>query len=119
MEKRMYTAGEIAKLAGVSIKTIRFYDAKGLLKPVTYSEAGYRYYDKSSVAILQKILMLKYLGFSLQQIEGMTKSDSDLSFEVQLSRQKELLRQRKNNLKSFSKPLKLWTKAMNLSDGIT
>ena len=59
MVKKMYTAGEIAKLAGVSIKTIRFYDAKGLLKPVTYSEAGYRYYYKSSVPTLQKTIMLK------------------------------------------------------------
>ena len=57
MEEKMYTAGEIARLAGVSLKTIRFYDAKGLLKPVAHSEAGYRYYNKSSVAALQKILM--------------------------------------------------------------
>lgn len=111
MDKKMYTAGEIAKLAGVSIKTIRFYDAKGLLKPVTYSEAGYRYYDKSSVAILQKILMLKYLGFSLQQIEGMTKSDSDMSFEVQLSRQKELLRQRKKQLEELLETIEIMEKS--------
>ena len=61
MEEKMYTAGEIAKMAGVSLKTIRFYDAKGLLKPVTHSEAGYRYYNRNSVVALQKILMLKYL----------------------------------------------------------
>ena len=62
----LYTAGEIAKIAGVSLRTIRFYDVKGLLKPVSYSDAGYRYYNQESLAVLQKILMLKYLGFSLQ-----------------------------------------------------
>ena len=40
MGETLYTAGEIAKIAGVSLRTIRFYDAKGLLKPVSYSEAG-------------------------------------------------------------------------------
>lgn len=49
MEQKLYTAGELAKLAGVSLRTIRFYDVKGLLKPVSYSEAGYRYYNQDSV----------------------------------------------------------------------
>ena len=45
----LYTAGEIAKIAGVSLRTIRFYDVKGLLKPVSYSDAGYRYYNQESL----------------------------------------------------------------------
>ena len=44
MKEKLYTAGEVANMAGVSLRTIRFYDSKGLLKPVFYSEAGYRYY---------------------------------------------------------------------------
>lgn len=111
MEAKMYTAGEIARLAGVSLKTIRFYDTKGLLRPVAYSEAGYRYYDETSVAALQKILMLKYLGFSLQQIEGMMKSDGDKSFEEQLSRQKELLIQRKKQLEELIETIEIMEKS--------
>ena len=61
MGEILYTAGEIARLAGVSQRTIRFYDAKGLLKPVSYSKAGYRYYNQESLMVLQRILMLKYL----------------------------------------------------------
>ena len=38
-EDMLYTAGEIARMAGVSLRTIRYYDAKGLLKPVSYSQA--------------------------------------------------------------------------------
>ena len=65
MEKNYYTAGEIAKISGVSSRTIRYYDSKGLLQPVNYSSSGYRYYDTSSFETLQKILMFKFLGFSL------------------------------------------------------
>ncbi|MGN0401301.1 MAG: MerR family transcriptional regulator [Acetatifactor sp.] len=111
MEEKMYTAGEIAKLAGVSLKTIRFYDAKGLLKPVAHSEAGYRFYNRNSVVELQKILMLKYLGFSLQQIEGLTKGESEMSFDEQLYRQKELLVQRKNQLEELIETIEIMEKS--------
>lgn len=110
MKEKMYTAGEIARLAGVSLKTIRFYDAKGLLKPVAHSEAGYRYYNKTSIAALQKILMLKYLGFSLQQIEGLMKDEDEMSFEEQLSRQKELLIQRKKQLDELVETIEIMEK---------
>ena len=63
MQNNLYTAGELAKMAGVSLRTIHFYDIKGLLCPVDYSESGYRLYDQKSFATLQHILMLKYLGF--------------------------------------------------------
>lgn len=98
MKEILYTAGEIAKIAGISLRTIRFYDAKGLLKPVSYSEAGYRYYNQESLTVLQHILMLKYLGFSLQKIEEIMKSQS---IELQLSEQKELLIQKKRQLEEM------------------
>ena len=69
MDDKYYTAGEIARIAGVSLRTIRYYDAKGLLPPVSHSDTGYRLYDKGSLSLLQRILMLKYLGFSLEEIQ--------------------------------------------------
>ena len=67
MEKKM-TSGEIAKKAGVSQKAVRLYDEKGLLKPADYSEGNYRLYDKESLEILEKIVALKTIGFSLEEI---------------------------------------------------
>lgn len=99
MKEKLYTAGELAKLAGVSLRTIRFYDVKGLLKPVSYSEAGYRYYNQESVSRLQRILMLKYLGFSLEKIEEMLKNSTDT--KSQLAQQKELLGTRKKQLEEM------------------
>ena len=40
MDDKYYTAGEIARIAGVSLRTIRYYDAKGLLPPVSHSDKG-------------------------------------------------------------------------------
>ena len=97
MEKKKYTIGEFGRISGVSAKTIRFYDEKGLLKPVGYSEAGYRYYDESSFVTLQRILLLRYLGMSLEQIKE-TVCNSTLSLEESLQEQKKLLNEKKRHL---------------------
>ncbi|MBP3755514.1 MAG: MerR family transcriptional regulator [Lachnospiraceae bacterium] len=67
MNKKM-TSGEIAKKAGVSQKAVRLYDEKGLLKPSDYSEGNYRLYDKAALQVLEKIVALKQIGFSLEEI---------------------------------------------------
>ena len=82
MKEKLYTAGEFANMAGVSLRTIRFYDSKGLLKPVSYSEAGYRYYDRNSFLVLQRIMMLKYLDFSLAQIDEILKTNDDTEEQI-------------------------------------
>jgi len=109
----LYTAGEIAKIAGVSLRTIRFYDVKGLLKPVSYSEAGYRYYNQESLVVLQKILMLKYLGFSLQQIESMIHDDVSAKKDtnMQLAEQKQLLLKKKNELEQMITTIEIMEKS--------
>ncbi|MCL2405988.1 MAG: MerR family transcriptional regulator [Defluviitaleaceae bacterium] len=61
--------GEIAKKAGVTVRTLSYYDKEGLLTPQTTSESGYRLYtDKDFVKLIQ-ILMMKRLGFTLNQIK--------------------------------------------------
>ena len=68
MEDKKMTSGEIAKKAGVSQKAVRLYDEKGLLKPTGYSEGNYRLYDKEALQVLEKIVALKQIGFSLEEI---------------------------------------------------
>ena len=71
------TSGEIAKKAGVSQKAIRLYDEKGLLKPTEYSDGNYRLYDKEALQILEKIVALKQIGFSLEEIrDNLTSGDA-------------------------------------------
>ncbi len=109
MEKQYYTAGEIARIAGVSLRTIRYYDAKGLLPPVSHSQSGYRCYDKSSLALLQRILMLKYLGFSLEQIRQLIAAQEADALDQQaiLLQQKNLLEQKKEQLEQLISTIEL------------
>lgn len=102
MKEKRYTAGELAAFAGITVRTVRFYDIKGLLKPVGYSESGYRYYDEKSLEILQKILMLKFLGFSLEQIADMVSNDGmqegTQALRSSLAMQKNLLVERRRHI---------------------
>lgn len=93
----MYTAGELAGKLGISARTVRFYDEKGILCPVERSEAGYRMYDESSLEKLQKILMLRYLDFSLEQIGVMIRADSQ-DIRQSLQEQEKLLLQRTEHI---------------------
>jgi DNA-binding transcriptional MerR regulator len=92
MEKKM-TSGEMARKAGVSQKAIRLYDEKGLLKPTEYSEGNYRLYDDAALQILEKIVALKQIGFSLEEIRDNLKSGeaSDIkgALEIQLQKMEE------------------------------
>src|ERR687888_245597 len=78
MSGTMIRIGEFSKLVQVPIATLRYYDQLGLLKPVAVDRfTGYRYYSASQLPQLHRILALKGLGFSLEQIatvlaEGVT-----------------------------------------------
>lgn len=109
MNDKYYTAGEIARIAGVSLRTIRYYDAKGLLPPISHLENGYRCYDKGSLSLLQQIMMLKYLGFSLEQIQHLIAAQKEdaLDQEDILAQQKSLLLERKAQLEQLISTIEL------------
>lgn len=68
----MFKIGDFSKLSRVSIKALRHYDELGLLKPVEVDRfTGYRYYSAAQLPRLNRILVLKDLGFSLDQIAGL------------------------------------------------
>jgi DNA-binding transcriptional MerR regulator len=64
-----YTIKQLAVAAGVSRRTLHFYDQIGLLKPEAYGENGYRYYGEAALLRLQQILFFKELDFSLTEIK--------------------------------------------------
>lgn len=82
-EKSIYSSGEFAKRANVSVRTIRYYDDKGLLKPAEIKESGYRYYTDSDFVRLQQIIVLKKLGFTLEEIADITINARDSDFVAQ------------------------------------
>lgn len=68
-DRKTYTVKEVAKLSGVSVRTLRFYDEIGLLKPAFYGDNGYRYYEKEQLLTLQQVLFYRELGFELAMIQ--------------------------------------------------
>ncbi|MGF7013695.1 MerR family transcriptional regulator [Ornithinibacillus bavariensis] len=72
----MYLVGQLSKATNISIRTLHYYDEIGLLKPSTKSDAGYRYYTKDDLIILQQIIALKKLGFRLTHIKEIIQENS-------------------------------------------
>lgn len=66
-----YTVSQLAKLSGVSGRTLRYYDQIGLLKPAKINASGYRIYRQKEVDLLQQILFFRELGVRLDDIKGM------------------------------------------------
>lgn len=75
-----YSSGEFARMANVTLRTIRYYDQHDILKPSLVTDSGARFYTDSDLARLQQILLLKFLGFSLEDIREMTIADADYPF---------------------------------------
>lgn len=69
MEQK-WKVGELARLTGLTIRTLRYYDQIGLYSPSGYSESGHRLYTEADIARLQQILSLKELGLSLEEIKS-------------------------------------------------
>lgn len=64
-----YTVKELAKLAGISTRTLRYYDEIDILKPARINSSGYRIYGQKEVDKLQQIMFYRELGVSLSQIK--------------------------------------------------
>lgn len=103
-----YTVNKLAKLSGVSVRTLHFYDEIELLKPAYYGENNYRYYEEEQLLMLQQILFFRELGFSLGDIQRIISSDDFNRIEA-LESHRNVLRQNldrtQNLLKTIDKTI--------------
>jgi DNA-binding transcriptional MerR regulator len=88
-----YPVGKVADLAGVTVRALHHYDEIGLLSPSGRTAAGYRNYSDADLDRLQRILLYRELGFSLETIATVV-NDPDTDTEAHLKRQCELLTER-------------------------
>jgi len=105
----MMTVNEVSKLAGVSIRTLQYYDKIGLLHPTGHTDAGYRLYDDTDLERLQHILLFRELEFSLKDIASIINSpdfDRSKALEQQIEMLK-LKREHIDNLMNFALGIKL------------
>lgn len=91
----MKTISQVAKLTGVSIRTLQYYDEIGLLKPSALTPAGYRLYDENALQNLQQILFFRELDFSLKDIIKIMQNP-DFDRVAAFKKQKELLLLKRN-----------------------
>jgi DNA-binding transcriptional MerR regulator len=86
----MQTIGEVAELAGVSVRTLHHFDSIGVLRPSARSEAGYRLYSYEDLERLQEVLVWRALGFPLAEIKALL-DDPGYDRHSALRRQRELV----------------------------
>jgi DNA-binding transcriptional MerR regulator len=84
----MYTVKQLADLAGVSVRTLHYYDEIALLKPAAVGENGYRYYQEADLLRLQQILFYREMDLGLTRIKEILDSpDFDMVSALQAHRQ--------------------------------
>ena len=88
---------EVAKLTGVTVRTLHYYDEIGLLKPSKVTAAGYRLYSNADLEILQQILFFRELDFSLSDIREIMLNPT-YSRETALQNHRELLLQKRKHI---------------------
>ncbi len=95
-----YTVKQLAQLAGVTVRTLHYYDEIGLLSATTYGENGYRYYGEEAVLRLQQILFYRELDLSLNEIAAILDGpDFDVLEALQTHR--EALQQKASRISSL------------------
>ena len=91
-----YSINELAKLAGISTRTLRYYDKQGLLKARRNPENNYRYYEESEVDQLQKILFLKLFDLPLEEIKQVMQTSPKTQYQVLRNQRSKLVAQQQN-----------------------
>lgn len=78
-----YSIKELSEMAGVSARTLRYYDEIGLLLPLRSNQAGYRFYGEKEIELLQQILFYKERGLGLEEIKNIVyERDFDILFAL-------------------------------------
>ena len=107
----MWKVGQLAKRTGISVRTLHHYDQIGLLRPSHRTASGHRLYDRDDVVRLQQIVMLRQLGFALEEI-GATLAEASLPrlIDLHLARLREQI-ERQRRLISRLERMSVWLQA--------
>ncbi|HEY6608477.1 MAG TPA: MerR family transcriptional regulator [Candidatus Limnocylindria bacterium] len=113
-----HTVGSVARMAGITVRTLHHYDEIGLLSPGDRSHAGYRRYDEADIERLQRILFFRELGFGLDDIKTvMTDGGADAS--AHLRRQHAMLLDRIARLKRMAAAVETAMEARTMGINLT
>ena len=113
--EQVYTVKQLSDLAGVSVRTLHYYDEIGLLKPSKVGENGYRYYGDAELLRLQQILFYREIGLELQQIKELL-DDPDFDLLEALRSHRKVIRQKMTRLQQLIRTID--STIMHLAGGV-
>ncbi|WP_406037567.1 MerR family transcriptional regulator [Micromonospora sp. NBC_00898] len=113
-----YTVGQVARAAGVTVRTLHHYDQIGLLSPSGRTAAGYRRYDDADLERLQHIRYYRELGFALDEIAAIL-DDPGVDPAAHLRRQHELVTERIGKLQEMAAAIELAMEARRMGIQLT
>src|SRR6187200_1183329 len=120
MDEPTYTVGQVAGLAGVTVRTLHHYDEIGLLPPSGRAANGYRTYTAVDVARLQRVLSWRELGFDLEQVAALVVTDgSPAAVTEQLREQHTLLLTRIDRLQAVARTVQKTLEAHEMGINLT
>ena len=114
-----YTVQQLAKLSGVSKRTLHYYDEIDLLKPKTIRSNGYRIYGSEEVTRLQQILFFKSFGLSLTEIQTIMAQDKAAIYQALQSQQFKLIQQKislEQQIQALEKTLQEYQGEITMTD---
>ncbi len=94
--------GQVCKLYGISLDTLRYYDHKDLLKPIVDKENGYRYYSFEHLDVLEMLMVGKFLEIPLEQMKEKIACESIEGYLTMLEEQRGLIEERRKLLEKLS-----------------
>ncbi|MEV4165823.1 MerR family transcriptional regulator [Nonomuraea dietziae] len=112
------TVGRVARLAGVTVRTLHHYDEIGLLSPSERTRAGYRRYTDADLERLQQVLFYRELGFGLEEITAIL-DDPGSDEMTHLRRQRELLMARVDRLRDMVAAVEVAMEARTMNITLT
>ncbi|WP_368652603.1 MerR family transcriptional regulator [Ornithinibacillus sp. 4-3] len=113
----MYTIGKLSKNTGVTVRTLDYYDEIGLIKPSSKTEGGHRLYSEDDILRLERVLALKYMGFSLEQIKSILEN-SMLTWQESIKQQLELVKREQERLQTLEQALLGVSYSIEMEGGI-
>jgi DNA-binding transcriptional MerR regulator len=96
MPARERTVGQVALLAGLTVRALHHYDAIGLVAPSLRSAAGYRLYTEADLQRLQQVLLFRELGFGLDVVHDLLDAPAERRRDALLAQRKALEQQRRH-----------------------
>src|SRR5699024_7105495 len=103
-EDGMYTIGELSKHTGVTVRTLDYYDEIHLIVPSSKTDGGHRLYSDDDVLKLERVLAMKYMGFSLEHIKNILEK-SKVTWQEAIQEQLDMIRREQQRLQTLEEAL--------------